>query len=288
MQMKYPANFLISMLAAVMLPAFAQTIPVHELAMPAVLDGADNDWSGIPAVSIPLHKSIPDGTVELKEVKLKAGVYGDEIFFYAKWEDSTHDTIHKPWVWSEERQKYVKGPQREDRFSMQFEMEGAYTTDWISGQSFKADMWHWKSARTNSLGAADDKMTVISRNKLLRAAKIKGRDGFVYILRSVDAGERAYKTKRYAKKDKRLMPKYVPNPKASGSAMDIKAKGRWQHGWWHLELKRKLNTAYADDAVFVRGQAVKGGIGIFNRSKRNDHAISETLLFQLPDGLHAQ
>jgi len=65
-----------------------------------------------------------------------------------------------------------------------------------------------------------------------------------------------------------------------GSITDVKAKGVWKNGMWLLEIKRKMDTGHPDDVVFVKGKAVKAGIGIFNHSETDDHTISETLIFQ--------
>ena len=76
------------------------------------------------------------------------------------------------------------------------------------------------------------------------------------------------------------MPKYIVNAGAKGSIADIKAKGVWKNGMWTLELKRKMNTGHGDDIAFKKGQAIKGGIAVFDRTGDDDHAISETLTFQ--------
>ncbi|MDM8546747.1 ethylbenzene dehydrogenase-related protein [Candidatus Venteria ishoeyi] len=279
--MKYPLTFLICLSAYVMRTASALTISIPELTSQPIVDGMDDDWSKVTAVNIPLHKTKADGISNVPQVQLKAGIYGDQVFFYMVWDDDSHDIMHKPFVWDDNQQKYITGPQREDRLALQFEMTGNYTTDWFSGQSFTADMWHWKAFRSNATGNANDKMTIISRQKLLRTYKGMAADGEpLYIQRPMDAGNKPYKTKRYRKKQQALMPKYIINEQAKGSMMDVKAKGIWKNGKWHLELSRKLNTGHDDDVVFVPGKAVKGGIAVFNHSESDDHMISDTLIFQ--------
>jgi hypothetical protein len=259
----------------------AQTITVQPLSKAPVLDGKDDDWSDLKTTVIPLHKSIPQAKTAVTEVSLKVGTFGEEVFFYAQWADLTESAQHKPFVWNDTQQKYVEGDQREDRFALEFRMAGDYSTDWFSGQSFTADMWHWKAARTNPLGSASDQRTIISRDKLLRAYEGVARDGKpLYLWRPWDAGDMLYTTKRYSQKQEAIMPKYVINPTATGSTMDVYAKGVWHDGQWHLELKRRLNTGHDDDVVFVRGQSVPGGIAIFESSNNDDHAISDVLTFQ--------
>ena len=76
------------------------------------------------------------------------------------------------------------------------------------------------------------------------------------------------------------MPKYKLHPNPQGSIADVKAKGVWRDGRWHLELSRKLDTGHSDDTQFALKQAVRGGIAVFDASSEDDHIISETLLFQ--------
>ena len=172
-------------------------------------------------------------------------------------------------------------PKSEDRLAMQFQISGEFTPDWRSVQESTADMWHWKSVRSNPIGLVHDKVIQISSSRLLRASEIEGHNGPVYVLRSSDAGEKLYGTKRYSKKDKAVMPKYILNPNASGSIADIRAKGVWSNGRWHLELRRKLNTGHDDDVVFRPGETIKGAIAVFDGSENDDHNISNTLIFQL-------
>ena len=258
-----------------------QVVSVHELPNAPVLDGDGADWTEVPAVRIPLHNTVADSKIAITSVDLKAGVHGDSVYFYAVWADPTEDLMHKPFVWDENKGRYQKGTQREDRFAMQFVMNGEYDTNWLSGKEFTADMWHWKSSRTNPSGKADDKMTEISRKKLLRAYKGATDAGEpVYILRAWDEGDKTYTTRRYNKKQEDIMPKYILNPPGKGSSMDIDAKGVWKDGHWHLELRRKLDTGHGDDVKFTRGTDILGGIAVFERSQNDDHAISEVLVFR--------
>ena len=138
-----------------------QTINIEPLKAAPQLDGSADDWKDVTGVTIPLtYLGKPELT---KTVTLKAGVFGDEVFFYSEWDDTTEDTQHKPHVWDETQQKYVEGPQREDRFALEFAMDGDYDANWFSGKEFKADMWNWKAARTNPMGITHDKMTIISK-----------------------------------------------------------------------------------------------------------------------------
>ncbi|MDH3639159.1 MAG: ethylbenzene dehydrogenase-related protein, partial [Gammaproteobacteria bacterium] len=192
---------------------------------------------------------------------------------------------HKPWVWDQKAGKYVTGPQREDRFAMQFAMEGDYSSDWLSGNVFKADMWHWKSVRSNPLGLAHDKHTIISTSKLA-LPKVRVFDSNngdkVYIARPSDAGDKLYKIKRYHKYDKDVMPKFrLAKVPPKGSAADVEVKGIWNDGKWCLEIRRKRDTGHVnDDVVFPSTGTVVGGIAIYDHSVDDDHVVSDNLVFQ--------
>ena len=261
--------------------AFAQTIIVATLSAEPILDGSDADWDRVPSVTIPLRKNREGGETDVDAVSLRAGIYGEYFFLFATWQDASEDLIHKPFVWNDKEARYIRGPQREDRFSIQFEMAGDYTTEWFSGNEFQADMWHWKSSRTNPVGLVHDKMTIISTAPLKRAYKTVAKNGkIIYLYRPSDAGDDIYFGKRYSQKEKDIMPKYLFSDHPKGSITDVKANGVWKNGMWLLEIKRKMDTGHPDDLVFVKGKAVKAGIGIFNHSETDDHTISETLIFQ--------
>lgn len=257
-------------------PAQAQTIPVVQLPSPPQIDGKDNDWQNVEPVEIAL-----EGDLKITKISVRSGVAGDEAFFLFQWKDDTHDAVHKPYLWDEAKGKYVAGDQSEDRFAINFAISGDFTHDWFSGKSFTADMWHWKAARTNPIGLAHDKLTIITSTEAPKAFKARSHDGKdIYILRPSDSGDELYTTKRYAIKEKEMMPKYILNDKPSGSVADVKAKGIWENGQWTLEIKRKLDTGNSDDAVFESGKAIGAAIAVFDHSGDEKHNISQTLTFQ--------
>lgn len=256
-----------------------QIIPVASLKSAPLTDGSAEDWHEVPGVKIPLiYLGQPE---QVKTVLFKAGVFGDEVYFYSEWEDSTEDILHKPHMWDQTKQKYIEGPQREDRFALEFAMEGDYDANWFSGKEFKADMWNWKAGRTNPIRISHDKMTIISRQSMPESYKAKLADGsLIYIQRPNDSGEEPYITKRYFKKQHDLMPKYAPREALVKGTDDIKAQGVWKNGKWHLEQSRKLDTQQRDDVRFALNTTVKGAIAVFDHDDNERHFISPTLLFK--------
>lgn len=258
-----------------------QVIQVYPLSSAPSVDSQGLDWEAIPAQEIPLRAIKTPSQVELQSVEIKAGYHGENVYFYLQWPDSEASLLHKPYVWNNESQRYLKGTQREDRLALQFEMEGELSADWRAARNFKADMWHWKASRSNPLGLVHDKYTEHSPTKVLSSSVIEGASGHTqYVMRKSDAGTKIYTTKRYRNQVDSVMPKYILNAEVTGSITDIKAKGDWREGRWHLELERKLDTGHGDDVTFVPGTAVRGAVAVFDASENDDHAISQTLIFQ--------
>jgi hypothetical protein len=262
--------------------AAAQTIVVSKLSQAPEIDGNGSEWRGVSSHTIVLTPTRPDSKLEGREVMFKAGHFDGQVYFYAQWPDDKGNIVHRPYRWDDGAQRYTKGSEREDRFAVQFEMSGEYSSDWANASDFKADMWHWKASRSNPLGLAHDKVTTLSSSKLIRAASIPSSDGSSrYVFRESDEGTALYRTLRYSEvKEQEIMPKYELLPDPQGSIADVKAKGAWRDGNWHLELSRKFDTGHDDDTQFKLNQAVRGGIAVFDASSENDHVISETLLFQ--------
>ena len=259
----------------------AQDIPVGALANKPVVDGSAADWSQTEGTRISLKNNKSGGKTNVSGIDVKAGVHGDRVYFLLQWDDDDMDDQHKPYVWDSASNKYVAGDQREDRLAIQFAISGDYDVNWLSGKLFSADTWHWKAARSNPLGIAHDKSTIISSEKAKKSYTGKADDGStVYIQRPSDEGDKLYKTKRYPSKEKDMMPKYILASTVSGSVADVEARGVWENGRWTLEMSRKMNTGNPDDAAFMVSQSIKGGIAVFDRSGDDDHGISEILNFQ--------
>lgn len=258
-----------------------QVIKVHSLSSAPVIDSQGEDWQAIPEHEIPLQSYTTTSKVDVESVQVKAGYHGGQVYFYIHWPDSEANLIHKPYVWNPDNQRYLRGPQREDRLALHFEMEGELTSDWREPKQFKADMWHWKASRSNPLGLVHDKFTIHSPNKLLRSSVVPGLSGHTqYVKRESDEGTKIYTTKRYRKEADPVMPKYILNAGVTGSVSDIKVNGKWREGRWHLEISRKMDTGYSDDVAFEPGTTVRGALAVFDSSESDDHSISKTLVFQ--------
>lgn len=73
-----------------------QIIQVEQLSFRPALNGSFDGWSAVPIINIPLQGLKNKPAVAM--ISVKAGVYGDEVFFLFQWKDSTKDVLHKPYI----------------------------------------------------------------------------------------------------------------------------------------------------------------------------------------------
>jgi hypothetical protein len=163
----------------------------------------------------------------------------------------------------------------------------------------KGDLWHWKAARSDPAGYADD-------GYLAKISDTKGG-------RKADAGKGGDKQNMTADKSK---PMYTLAPgkklgknnillaadaveitdysvfkvgdvvtfrmpvAAEGSFADIKAVSRYADGAWTVMLSRKLNTGNDDDVAFDPRKKYNFTMALFDDSKDYDSYDSEALTLE--------
>ena len=237
------------------------------------VDGDASDWSAVDGLTVPL-----EGKGNVASVELKAAIHGDSIYILAVWDDKTKSDLHKPYKWDEALFAYGRTKQLEDRFAIQFAMEGDFSHDKTDGSTFKADVWHWKASRSNPVGLAHDKWLIAGSEPMERSKKVKGADGkTAYIRRIGDAGDKLYSSVTYDVKDKDIMPRYKVTEAPRGSIADIQAKGVWADGRWTLEMTRKLDTGNADDAVIPASGSIQIAVAAFNDVDGKNHSVSQVI-----------
>ena len=52
----------------------------------------------------------------------------------------------------------------------------------------------------------------------------------------------------------------------TGSGADVRAKGKWENGYWTVELLRKLNTGYPDDTAFDPARTYAMAVAVQDRT----------------------
>ena len=271
-----------------------QRVPVSRLAAAPAVDGALADWPKDGWTPIRLSPAVAAGEREKFgldpedrnhtgniAVDLRAGVFGDRIYFALRWPDDAADTEYKGWEWLGNR--YVEGKKRDDGAALRFHLSGDYDRSMLSAKTYVADVWFWSAARTNPTGHAEDWTHRISTRMIEDAAEyaVKGL-GTVYIKKVRDEGQGPYRfLPRPKTKIAGRLPSFELVKSPSGSAADVLAKGRWSQGKWSLEFSRKLSTGNPDDASFAAGQTILGQVAVFNRSGDENKSVSEPLLFEI-------
>jgi hypothetical protein len=282
-------------------------------AAPTGLD--DPVWNKAKEVLVPFEgKEKFEG--KKASVTTKAVYTGDSIYFLFKWNDPTLSVTKGAWKYDGQKWKHIKS--NEDRISLLFEInrinkfatkgcavvchvpegapnakEGKFGT---SSAAEKGDLWHWKAARSDPAGFADDTwVTVISEKKggrksdtggggdkknmtqdkskpmySLAPGKKLGRNGVLLAADAVEISD--YSMFKPGDVVTYRMPK-VP----AGSRADIKAISRHAGGGWTVMLYRKLDTGNDDDVAFNPRKKYSFAMALFDDSGDEDSYDSEIL-----------
>ncbi len=291
-----------------------QTLTVAKVkAAPSDLD--DPIWSKAKAEMIPFEGK--EKFAEKKTTVAAKAVYvKDSIYFLFKWKDPTLSVTKGAWKYDGEKWAHQGG--NEDRISLLFEINriknfatkgcaiachvppgAANAKDGKFGTSTmaeKGDLWHWKAARSDPAGYADDTwLTKISAEKggrksdagkggdlknmtedkskpkyMLAPGKKLGNHGILLASQTVeitDYGQfKAGDTVTYR------MPK-TPE----GSRSDIKAQSRYADGGWTVMLYRQLDTGHDDDVAFNSRKKYNLALALFDDSGDENSYDSEVL-----------
>jgi hypothetical protein len=282
---------------------------------PAGLD--DPVWQKAKAVQVPFEGKEKfagkKATVSTQAVYTAGGIY-----FRFNWKDADKSVTKGAWKFDGQKWSHQEG--NEDRISLLFEIEridkfatkgcavvchvpaGKTAKDGKFGTisaAEKGDLWHWKAARSDPAGFADDTwLTQISEEKGGRKSdagkggdqknmtadkskpmympapgkKLAGND-ILLVAHAVEikdyAGFKAGDTLTYR------MPK-MPQ----GSRADIKALSRYADGSWIVVLYRSLDTGNDDDTAFNPRKKYNFAMALFDNSGDEDSYDSEVLTLQ--------
>jgi hypothetical protein len=282
---------------------------------PAGLD--DPVWQKANAVQVPFEGK-EKFAGKKAAVSTKAVYTADGIYFRFNWKDADKSVTKGAWKFDGQKWSHQEG--NEDRISLLFEIEridkfatkgcavvchvpaGKTAKDGKFGTisaAEKGDLWHWKAARSDPAGFADDTwLTQISEEKGGRKSdagkggdqknmtadkskpmympapgkKLAGND-ILLVAHAVEikdyAGFKAGDTLTYR------MPK-MPQ----GSRADIKALSRYADGSWIVVLYRSLNTGNDDDTAFNPRKKYNFAMALFDNSGDEDSYDSEVLTLQ--------
>lgn len=236
------------------------------------IDGRGDDAVWSRATAITTRDAVAGIDVTLKSV------YTDEeVFFLVQFPDDDEDRDHKKMLWDGAQERYRTGPVREDTFVLKWSMEPRPVDLTLTADTpYKADVWYWKSHRTDHAGHADDKFQVYSPVASQRAKKMRSKSGArFYLSRRGDDGDAAYHGALQDSFVADELQKYdLRSP--TGSRADIRAKGAWKNGMWTVEFRRRLDTGYGDDVQFAPSRSYHFGVSRFEIAGRKpDPKVSE-------------
>jgi hypothetical protein len=283
---------------------------------PSGLD--DAAWEKAPAIEVPFEgKEVFAG--KKTAVKTQAVYTDDSVYFLFKWRDPTLSVTKGAWIYDGQAWTHQKG--NEDRISLLFEIdrinnfatrgcaivchvpqgapsakEGRFGT---SSAAEKGDLWHWKAARSDPAGFADDTwLTAVSEKK-------GGRKN--------DAGNGGDSSNETEDKS---LPKYMPAPGTAlgkhgvllaahaseisdyamfksgdtlthrmpktpeGSRADIKAVSQYADGAWTVMLHRRLDTGNEDDVAFNPRRKYNFAMALFDDSGDENSYDSEVITLE--------
>ncbi len=246
------------------------------------LDGRadDGSWAMARPLMLTARRAMDPGKGASTPVTIRSVRTDTHLYFLVEWDDASESVSHKTWTWSKESGTYEEGKDREDMCALAFEHTGPFVADMLAGVEGVWDVWHWKAARTNPQGYAMDKTHTYTKSKPAGKANAhKTADGSeIWIARPEDAGDAAEK-KQPAPTEHNgdTVPQFVPTT-PSGSAADVRAKGRWSGGRWTLELQRRLDSKQADDTRFDPSRSYHMSVAVFDKTGDMDKATDAITL----------
>jgi hypothetical protein len=256
-----------------------QTITVSKVADEPAIDGVANDKAWSQAKAITTHDKVADIDIVIK------GVYTDQkIFFLVTYPDKDKSGEHRMWTWNKQKGEYEAGEEREDVFVFKWNLETKpVDLSVFTDKPYSADVWFWKTCRTNPAGYADDKIQYLNTHPGQKAKEILSKSGKkMYLQRLGDKGKSTYKSKILIDHQGDKISRYeIREP--SDSRADIKAKGVWKDGQWIIEFGRKLNTGHKDDVQFDLKQSYQLGVSRYEIAGREKEPESEQPLYGCGD-----
>jgi hypothetical protein len=301
-------------------PAQLAVVAQHVSRAPQGID--DPLWNGVPAVLIPVKgRDGPD--TEQATVTTKALYTDDSLFFLYRWLDPTRSVVKRSWTF--DGVKWVHLPGDEDRIAVLFEItrinhfaaRGCAVTchsppdvpkeNWkLATQTAaeRGDLWHWKAARSDPYGYADDSWLTVA-GRPTGSYRETGR-----VADAGDGGDVGNQTEdgsrpRYMRDPIRkgsapglllyeeaieitdyslfragdVIPYRLPR-RPSGSRFDVKAVSRYDDGAWSVMLYRKLNTGHDDDVIFDPRKSYSFAMAVFDDSGADHSKATQPLVLK--------
>ena len=286
-------------------------------AAPALDGSLDATWSGATPLVVKAigGRNLPGGSTE---VSLRSVTAGDTIYFHMQYKDPTQSFRRGPWQkqadgsWKQLKDPEDKGGDNnayyEDKMAMiwnisspAFEQRGCmaachtgegkpFGNKYLPGANERADIWHWKSVRTGSVGQIDDQYldgTRYDKDKAPEAGRKSDpktgggyadnvsddKKGPKFALKGnkpappywiVDAEKEPFDDSKYKAGDE--VPGIVVSP-FTGDRGQISVKSAWKDGTWTLVFWRKLVTNSEFDVQFNERKEYAFGVAVFDNAQ---------------------
>jgi hypothetical protein len=285
-------------------------------------------WKDTKPLSVKVvgGKNLPGGSTE---VTLRSVYTADTVYFLMQYRDPTQSFQRGPWVkqadgsWKQLKDPDDKGGDNnkyyEDKMAMiwninspAFDARGCmaachtgegkpYGNKYLPNAGEKADIWHWKSVRTGSVGQIDDQYldaTRYDKDKAPEAGRKSDpktgggyadnvndtKNGPRVALKGnkpappywiVDAEKEPFDDSKYKAGDE--VPGIIVAP-FTGDRGDIAVKSVWKDGVWTLVFARKLVTGSDFDVQFNDlKKPYAFGVAVFDNAQVR-HAYSPGVL----------
>jgi hypothetical protein len=161
-----------------------------------------------------------------------------------------------------------------------------------AGSGIVVDLWHWKAARTNPVGFADDQYIDAEKRKSdpgtaayeANESSDGTRPAFMFSLRNspspflFESVTIPFNSAFFTEGD--TIPAYLLNL-PSGDRADVKAYGVWNNNYWTVVLRRRLQTNSNVDIQFTPGEEYSFAIAIFNNAGDELHLKSQMISLRL-------
>jgi hypothetical protein len=277
----------------------------------------DPVWSTAKPIEVPFEgKEKFEG--DKAAVTTKAVYSGDRIYFLFKWQDPTTTLSVTKSAWQYDGQKWTHMKGDEDRIALLFEINriNNFATKGCAivchvppgalgarGGKFgtataaeKGDLWHWKAARSDPDGVAEDTyLTMIGEKEggrksdagpggdMKNETEDKSKPKFMLApgkklaKNNILLAEDAVEIKDYAAFKAGDVITYRLPKKHEGSHGDIAAMSRYADGAWTVMLSRKLDTGHDDDVVFNTRKTYNFAMALFDDSADENSYDSEVI-----------
>ncbi|MDD5475600.1 MAG: ethylbenzene dehydrogenase-related protein, partial [Syntrophales bacterium] len=279
------------------------------------MDRIDGIWNTVGGISVQLMPMGAHGLMGThRNVELRSVHTNTNIYLYASWPDPTESVTKDIWIKKDDG-SWEQSADDEDRLSFVWEI-GNSMSEFSRGRGTmslchpdpadsrniimstrntggRADLWHWKAARTNPAGYSDDQyldgegrksdpgLSSYGDNKssggnlpaLMPSGGVAG-SAFLFDSEAVPFNDEKFKPGD-------RLPAYIlrtPN----GDRADIRAYGIHRHGKWTVVLQRQLKTGHDDtDVQFEPGEAYIFGVALFDNAGDDKHLKSMPLRLSL-------